>query len=403
MYIKVLDINITFVGALAWLCIGLWIIVFLVHALALTYGKLYLYSWRKLKDKGNVKDLPAVSIIKTVAGNNSNILSNLETVFLLEYPKFEVLICVQEEKNELIPKIEEMMHDHPNVDSRIFVGAQSIGVNPKINNMIQCYDSIKYEYFWICDSNILLHKESLLEIGYHLKPDVGLVHQLPYVGHNDQSFGSCFEKIHFGTQHARWYLAFYALGIPCVNGMSNIIKKKFLDDVGGLRPFSKYIAEDFFIGMSFSSRQIKILLSTEPAIQSTTGVTVEKFINRMTRWQKLRLTMLASSFFEPFIECFLLGFLASMSLWFLDVASFFVAFVSHVTAWFLLDQLLLLIIEKKYSRLPPFFQRSYAWLLRELYTYRIFYNALFDREIHWNNTTFTLKYGGIAVSSEKKS
>ena len=33
-------------------------------------------------------------------------------------------------------------------------GAKNIGINPKINNILQCYDSLKYDYVWICDSNI---------------------------------------------------------------------------------------------------------------------------------------------------------------------------------------------------------------------------------------------------------
>ena len=34
------------------------------------------------------------------------------------------------------------------------LGATDVGVNPKINNIMQCYEHTKYQYIWICDSNI---------------------------------------------------------------------------------------------------------------------------------------------------------------------------------------------------------------------------------------------------------
>ena len=36
----------------------------------------------------------------------------------------------------------------------MFSGAETVGVNPKINNMIQGYKAAKYECLWICDSAI---------------------------------------------------------------------------------------------------------------------------------------------------------------------------------------------------------------------------------------------------------
>ena len=42
--------------------------------------------------------------------------------------------------------------------SSIFItplGANSIGVNPKINNIFNAYHSAKYDLLWISDSNIL--------------------------------------------------------------------------------------------------------------------------------------------------------------------------------------------------------------------------------------------------------
>ena len=35
------------------------------------------------------------------------------------------------------------------------IDADDAVVNPKVNNMLQCYDSVKYDLLWISDANIL--------------------------------------------------------------------------------------------------------------------------------------------------------------------------------------------------------------------------------------------------------
>ena len=44
------------------------------------------------------------------------------------------------------------------------------------------------------------------------------------------------------------------MGQNCANGMSWLIKRTYLEEVGGLAAFSDYLAEDFFIGKALWSR-----------------------------------------------------------------------------------------------------------------------------------------------------
>ncbi len=107
---------------------------------------------------------------------------------------------------------------------------------------------------------------------------VGVVHQLPFVS-DRKGFVANVEKVciqfpfglvlcvlylfiilflnfqvYFGTMQSRMYLTINCLGIVCVTGMSCLMRKKVIDDVGGLKAFGNYIAEDYFLAKEFSSK-----------------------------------------------------------------------------------------------------------------------------------------------------
>lgn len=385
----------------------LWCIVVCLHLVAVYHAKFYLYSWRKKNKTGNLenadKEKCGVTIVKTVTTYSPAVLSNLESVFKLNYPLFELMICVHDKESDVIPHIEELVKKYPHVDVKLYTGALNVGVNPKINNIMQCYNHIRYNYIWICDSNIYVNEWTLDEMASHIQPNLGMVHQLPYIAPDVTGKASCLEKIYFGTHHGKWYLIFDFFHAFCTNGMSSIINKQALDEVGGLSAFSNYIAEDYFMGKSFFDRGYKIVMSSEPAYQNTDNLSIKNFINRLTRWQKLRLTMLPFSVLEPLIECIILNIIGSFSFAYLMDQQFVYVFLKFILLWHALDEILLWLIEEKYSSLPSLFSRITMWIFREVVTYYVFVVALWDRRIHWSMGIFDLKFGGQAFIITKES
>ena len=65
-------------------------------------------------------------------------------------------------------------------------------------------------------------------------------------------------QVYFGTQHSRVYILANLMGENCANGMSWLVKKDALEKEGGLRAFSEYLAEDFFIGKALWERYCTI-------------------------------------------------------------------------------------------------------------------------------------------------
>ena len=121
-----------------------------------------------------------------------------------------------------------------------------MGINPKINNMIQGYEVAKYDFILISDAGLksnfsifqcmvfqlfcnflffyLVASDTLYDMYSLMTERVGLVHQMPFVC-DRTGFAGSLEKVYFGTCHSRMYLFINLIGVNCVTGMSCMMRK----------------------------------------------------------------------------------------------------------------------------------------------------------------------------------
>ncbi|MCJ8742837.1 hypothetical protein PDJAM_G00086930 [Pangasius djambal] len=130
----------------------LFIVLWLMHFMSIIYVRLHLN--KKSSDKQPYSKLAGVSLLKPLKGVDPNLVSNLETFFELDYPKYEILLCVQDHDDPAIDVCKKLLGKYPSVDARLFIGGKKVGINPKINNLMPGYEGAKYDLVWICDSGI---------------------------------------------------------------------------------------------------------------------------------------------------------------------------------------------------------------------------------------------------------
>ncbi|KAG9510070.1 Ceramide glucosyltransferase-B, partial [Fragariocoptes setiger] len=412
---------------------------------------------------------PGVSIIKPLVGVDMNLLDNLETVsviiiqqnfqiskqaskfqinlkhnltssihippiatqfFNMGYPVYELLFCVQDVTDPAIELVYKLMSKYPHANTKLFISfncfviiydnltkqqtfkavcGEKRGVNPKINNMLPAYEASRYELILISDSGIRMKKNTLSDMIYHMKDDIALVHQMPFIDWNTVS--SLVEKVYFGTAHARAYLSADLLGINCSTGMSALMRKFLIDEVGGLGAFGEYLAEDYFFAKSFTDRGWKLSISSQPAWQNAAPLTTDsnrwshtvQFYQRISRWIKLRLAMVPFlTFIEPLTECMALGLLAAPSVSFVintilhaHIVHPATLYIGHILVWLIFDYILMIVVQNgpvRFSKLEFLF----AWLIRECSALIVFIDAIRDQNICWRSRVFRLKWGGKA-------
>ena len=378
-----------------------WVGMWIVHVLALVASRLKLHRKTSPIAGSYEIPLPGVSVIKPLMGVDPNLFSNLETFFTMDYPLYELLFCVEDESDPALMLVHKLMEKYPQIDARCFVGGSRVGVNPKINNMHPAYESSKHELVLISDSGIRMREDTLLDMVNYMTDKVALVHQLPFTS-DREGFAAAYEKIYFGTVQSRMYLAADVLRINCHTGMSALLRKAPLEEVGGLKTFGVYLAEDFFYAKSLTDRGWKITVCSQPALQNSGHCEMQSFQARLKRWAKLRVAMLPLTIIlEPLSECFVLGACASWAASVLFDWDSFVFYLIHILLWFMLDWTLLCVVQNGHLPINKL-EFMCGWLLNETTRPYLFLQAVLDPIIQWRSRVYKLRWGGIAEEVKAK-
>ncbi|BCB95310.1 ceramide glucosyltransferase [Dissulfurispira thermophila] len=245
---------------------------------------------RGLEDKNkSISQLPTISILKPLKGLDDNLFDNLASFCTQDYPKYEIIFSLQDHNDPAYKVARKIKDKYPERDISIIVERCDDGLNPKVNNLIPAYKASKYQYILISDSNVMVDNNYLRGIVKHMDdPDVGLVSNV-IKGIGGSSIGSIFENLHLNSFiiGSVCFLDRF-LKMPCVIGKSMLMRKKDLEAIGGFRAVKDVLAEDYIIGKKIHKRGKKVVLSNHIIKNVNEYWNIKRFLNRHTRWGKLR-------------------------------------------------------------------------------------------------------------------
>jgi ceramide glucosyltransferase len=243
-----------------------------------------------------------VSILKPLKGLDDNLFDNLESFCMLDYPEYEIIFSLQDHNDPAYKVARKIKEKYPNKQISIVIEECSTGLNPKVNNLIPAYANAKYEYILISDSNVMVNRDYLREIMKHFgNPGVGLVTNL-IRGIGGRTLGSVFENLHLNTFiiGSVCFLDRY-LKMPCVVGKSMLMRKRDLESIGGFKAVKDVLAEDYIIGKKMQKKGKKVILSNYLINNVNEYWGLKKFLNRHTRWGKLRWRIGGLKYFSEII------------------------------------------------------------------------------------------------------
>ncbi len=337
-------------------------------------------------------ELPPVSILKPLKGVDDRLLDNLSGFCRLDYPKYEILFCVQGASDPGLRVARKVKESHPEREISIVVADRREGLNPKVNNMIPGYDAAKYPFVLISDSNVAPDSAYLREAMSHFRdPGVGMVSHLVR-GVGAKTLGARLESQHLNTFILPSVCLLEAMfSMPCVIGKSMLMRRSDFDALGGFPGVKDYLAEDYILGKRFRAAGKKVVVSPWPVDTVNVYRTVRQFLSRHARWNRMRFSIAGPAYLAELVtnpvglsvpmvaaaggtgEAFLFAGLVTAAKMAMDAA------------------MLRRLGERKAAR--------WAFLgpLRDLMGFGLWFSAFFSRNVEWRGQTLRICKGSRLV------
>jgi len=235
------------------------------------------------------KYLPRVSILKPMRKLDDELDINLESYFLLNYPKYEILFGVDSMEESTVRIIRNLQKRYPKVSAKIIATGHSHSGNPKVLKLSGLAEEAEGALYWVSDSNTRVEKDTLRKlVNEYLQKDSKIIFS-PIRATGSWSVGSIVENAyitHFvsGNVISAWKLFKQQI----IVGKSMLIERETLDYFGGFSYFADYLAEDYMMGKAFTNSKIPISSNFTWVTNVNRTTTIKEFFFRMERWAKLR-------------------------------------------------------------------------------------------------------------------
>lgn len=350
---------------------------------------------RQLKRRPPFLDAPfalaPVSVLKPLKGMEAGLEQNLRAFFELEYPQFELIYSVADAQDPVIAVVEALRTQYPLVDSKLIVGDEEVGLNPKINNLVHSYGRAQYDWLLISDSNTRLEKRDLRRMMGYVDSSTGMITSL-VAGRSARGLGGNLEALSLNAHYSRGMCLAYAVGLPVVLGKSMLFRKSMAQRFGGIATLGRYLNEDYIAGEAMRMLGLRIVLAGEPVEQPIGRISLRTHWQRQLRWARIRKAQLR----ERYIAELLGQSFVSLGLGLLLTAGFWgeawnLALLGHIALWWFCDWKL----QNRMGDSMSVEKHFPLWMLRELFQLPIWIYCICGKTVQWRGRKLRVLSGGI--------
>jgi ceramide glucosyltransferase len=226
-------------------------------------------------------------LIRPVCGIDNYCAETLRTSFTLNFERYDILFCVASGKDPVVPLVEQLIAEYPEVPARILIGDERISQNPKLNNICKGWEAATGEWVIIADSNVLMPRDYIQRLLGAWQPDTGLVCSPP-IGCLPSGLWAEVECAFLNTYQARWQYFADSIGLGFAQGKTMLWRRDDLDRVGGLRRLAQELAEDAASTKVVRDAGKRVRLVDGPFGQPLGPRSVGEVWKRQIRWARLR-------------------------------------------------------------------------------------------------------------------
>jgi ceramide glucosyltransferase len=331
---------------------------------------------RRVQPGRSDADTPPVTVVRPLHGVESFSTQNIAAAFALDYPAFELLFCVAQDTDPVIPIVRAAIAAHPKVDARLLIGDDRISINPKLNNMVKGWRHAAYEWIVFIDSNVLVQPNTLARLVATFRPDTGVV-SAPPCGILPSGFGAHVECAFLNTYEARWQYVVDTFGQGFAQGKTLFYRKADLDR-SAMTELAAEPAEDAATTKMVRATGKRVRLAP-PSPQPLGVRPLRNVWDRQLRWARLRRATFLLEFLPEILSgaavpaCVTIAAAAGLGLPVLPSVA------AYLLVWYVAELAMAAV-----CRWPVAWQTPLACLIRDLLLPALWVGAFTGRSFTWN-------------------
>ena len=330
---------------------------------------------------------PPISILKPIYGLDRETYENYASFCRQDYPEFEILFCVSDDRDPAVPVIQKIIVDFPERSIRLLVGSEPLGASDKVNKLCRMVCEARHEIVIVTDSDVRVDPGFLRAIaGAFRGPEVGGVTCL-YRGLTDGSLAAGLEAMGNSTDFAAGVLVNWLGGkIDFMLGAVMATSKKNLAEIGGFESLVDYFCDDFELGNRIAKKGHPIELSPFSVSIVYPRETLAEAFRHQVRWNlSIRYSRAAGHLGLIFTQGLPWTILAALVAPSAPIALAYVAayvvlrseMARNVGVWGLQDQAL----RAKLALLP----------VRDAFAFVVWLASFFPQRIRWRGKEFCVR------------
>ncbi|MFL6449122.1 MAG: glycosyltransferase [Bryobacteraceae bacterium] len=262
-----------------------------VACLPFIYYFLVLYSsWRFFRRRpdraGNPGAFtPPVSILKPVRGSDPDAYENFASFCHQDYPEYEIVFCVGSSDDEIVPVIEKLQSNFPELQIRLLFGSLRMATNDKVAKLARLSEEAKYEHLVISDSDVRVRPDYLRTLVNPLANlAVGAVTCL-YVSTGEKTFVDKLQSLGMISDfYPGLFVARELEGVKFALGPSIATTRGHLSRFGGYDKIRNQPADDLLVGRLIAEQGYEVELSSYSIQTVADYQSFTDFLHKRMRW-----------------------------------------------------------------------------------------------------------------------
>ena len=264
--------------------LGIASIPFIYYLIAL-YSTWRFFRLSALRNAPNRSFTPPVSNVKPIRGLDPDAYENFASFCRQDYPDYELLFCVGDRDDPVLPVIEKLARDFPERPIRVLFGSGRDASNDKVAKLARLVSEARHEVVVVNDSDVRVEPDYLRTVVAPLAdPKVGAVTCF-YVPTDEKTLAENLQSMGmFSDFYAGILVAWQLDGVKFALGPTIATTRTRLAEFGGYQALENRPADDLLVGRLIADQgyEVELLPYTVQAVADYQSM--RDLIHKRMRW-----------------------------------------------------------------------------------------------------------------------